>query len=143
MVDEVGESGDLAVLHGRGVVYVVEGRARHRPRPVTGGGGRIPSHLPAGGRAVLAALPAPPLRVLYGHAADFTARTDVPGPSRPKELRELLAGVRREGVARESGEVTEELASVAAVVRDHAGWPAAAVALTFVEQAADGPRRAL
>src|SRR5699024_2818748 len=67
-------------------------------------------------------------------------RTDVPGPSRPKELRELLAGVRREGVARVSGEVTEELASVAAAVRDHAGWPAAAAALTFGELAAGGPR---
>src|SRR5699024_6805571 len=88
-----------------------------------------------------APLPTSPLSL--HDALPISARTDVPGPSRPKELRELLAGVRREGVARESGEVTEELASVAAVVRDHAGWPAAAVALTFVEQAADGPRRAL
>ena len=143
MVDEVGESGHLAVLHGRDVLYVIEERARNRPSLVTDVGVRIPSHLTASGRAILAALPAAQLRVLYGHAADFTARTDVPGPSRPKELRELLAGARREGVARESGEVTEELASVAAVVRDHAGWPAAAVALTFVEQATDEPRREL
>lgn len=143
MVDEVGESGHLAVLHGRDVLYVIEERARNRPSLVTDVGVRIPSHLTASGRAILAALPAAQLRVLYGHAADFTARTDVPGPSRPKELRELLAGVRREGVARESGEVTAELASVAAVVRDHAGWPTASVALTFVEQATDEPRRAL
>src|SRR5699024_7174962 len=97
----------------------------------------------ASGRAILAALPAAQLRVLYGHAADFTARTEVPGPSRPKELRELLAAVRPEGVARESGEGTAELASVAAVVRDHAGWPTASEALTLVEQATDEPRRPL
>lgn len=141
MVDEVGESGHLAVLHGRDVLYIVEERARNRPSLVTDVGVRISAHLTASGRAILAELPPAQLRALYGHAADFTSRTEVPGPSRPKELRELLVEVRREGVAREAGEVTEELASVAAVVRDHAGWPAAAVALTFVERATDAARR--
>jgi DNA-binding IclR family transcriptional regulator len=140
MVDEVGESGHLAVLHGRDVLYVVEERARNRPSLVTDVGVRIPSHLTASGRAILAELPAAQVRALYGRASDFTARTDVPGPSGPRELRELLAQVRREDVARESGEVTEELASVAAVVRDHAGWPAASVALTFTERTAEETR---
>ena len=117
MVDEVGESGHLAVLHGRDVLYIVEERARNRPSLVTDVGVRISAHLTASGRAILAELPPAQLRTLYGHAADFTSRTEVPGPSRPKELRELLVEVRREGVAREAGEVTEELASVAAVVR--------------------------
>lgn len=142
MVDEVGESGHLAVLHGRDVLYVIEERARNRPGLVTDVGVRIPAHLTASGRAILAALPAAQIRALYGQAAHFTARTDVRGPSGPKELRELLVQVRRDGVARESGEVTEELASVAAVVQDHAGWPAAAVAVTFVEAAIDEARRA-
>ena len=133
MVDEVGESGHLAVLHGRDVLYVVEERARNRPSLVTDVGVRIPAHLTASGRAILAHLPAPQLRALYGTAADFSARTDAPGPATPKALREVLTAVRAEGVARESGEVSDEMGSVAAVVRDHAGWPAAAVALTFVE----------
>lgn len=141
MVDEVGESGHLAVLHGRDVLYVIEERARNRPSLVTDVGVRIPSHLTASGRALLAELPPAQLRALYGHAADFTSRTEATGPSRPRELRELLVRVRAEGIAHEQGEVTEELASVAAVVRDHAGWPAAAVALTFVERDVDEQRR--
>src|SRR5699024_10647594 len=54
MVDEVGESGHLAVLHGRDVLYVIEERARNRPSLVTDVGVRIPSHLTASGRAILA-----------------------------------------------------------------------------------------
>ena len=133
MVDAVVESGHLAVLHGRDVLYVVEERARNRPSLVTDVGVRIPAHLTASGRAILAHLPAAQLRALYGTAADFSSRTDAPGPSTPKQLRELLTAVRADGIASESGEVSDEMGSVAAVVRDHAGWPAAAVALTFVE----------
>lgn len=141
MVDEVGESGHLAVLHGRDVLYVVEERARNRPSLVTDVGVRIPAHLTASGRAILAALPPAQVRALYGSAGDFSARTEVTGPARPRELRELLAQVRREGVARESGEVTEDLASVAAVVHDHTGWPAASVALTYLERRVDDAAR--
>ncbi|MFC7457410.1 IclR family transcriptional regulator [Brachybacterium sp. GCM10030267] len=133
LVDEVGESGHLAVLHGRDVLYIVEERARNRPSLVTDVGVRIPSHLTASGRALLAELPPAQLRSLYGREADFTARTSAPGPTTPQQLRSLLADVRCEGVAEETGEVTDTLSSLAAVVRDHTGWPAAAVALTFVE----------
>lgn len=133
LVDEIGESGHLAVLHGRDVLYIVEERARNRPSLVSDVGVRLPAHLTASGRAVLAELPATQLRSLYGRRSDFVSRTAEIGPATPAELRSLLAGVRRDGIARESGEVTEHLASVAAVVRDHTGWPAAAVALTFVE----------
>lgn len=130
MVDEVGESGHLAVLHGRDVLYVVEERAKGRPSLVTDVGVRIPAHLTASGRAILAGLPPAQVRALYGRTADFSSRTEVPGPQSPAELRELLGRVRSEGHARESGEVTEGFSSVAAPVRDHAGWPVASVAIT-------------
>src|SRR5690606_38944224 len=125
MVDEVGESGHLAVLHGRDVLYVIEERARNRPSLVTDVGVRISAHLTASGRAILAELPPAQLRALFGTRGDFTARTAVSGPESPKDLRELLTRVRADGFAQETGEVTEELASVAAVVHDHAGWPVA------------------
>ena len=131
MVDEVGESGHLAVLRGSDVLYVVEERAPRRPSLVTDVDVRLAAHLTASGRAILAQLPAAQLRALYGRDADFSSRTDVSGPTSPRELRELLVRVREEGVAHEHGEVTAELASVAAVVRDHAGYPAASVALTY------------
>ncbi|HEY1133031.1 MAG TPA: helix-turn-helix domain-containing protein, partial [Nocardioides sp.] len=58
LVDEVGQSAHLAVAHGRDVLYVVEERAPGRPPLVTDVGVRLPAHLTASGRAILAALPA-------------------------------------------------------------------------------------
>lgn len=133
LVDEIGESGHLAVLHGHDVLYIVEERARNRPSLVSDVGVRLPAHLTASGRAILAELPAIQLRTLYGRRSDFVSRTETTGPATSAELRALLARVRQDGIASESGEVTEDLASVAAAVRDHTGWPVAAVALTFVE----------
>ena len=56
----VGQSAHLAVLHGRDVLYVLEERAPGRPPLVTDVGVRLPAHLTASGRAILAALPASP-----------------------------------------------------------------------------------
>ncbi|MCU1443948.1 MAG: Transcriptional regulator, IclR family [Cryobacterium sp.] len=133
LVDRLGESAHLAVLHGRDVVYVVEERAPRRPSLVTDVGVRLPSHLTASGRALLAALPATQLRALYPNAAAFSSR-DGRGPSSPAELRRLLDQTRVDGYASEDGEITAGLASVASVVHDHAGWPAASIAVTFPAQ---------
>src|SRR6478735_2425585 len=54
LVDAIGESGHVAVLHGRDVVYIAEERAPRRPRLVTDVGVRLPAHLTASGRALLA-----------------------------------------------------------------------------------------
>src|SRR3954464_11844400 len=69
LVDAVGHSAHLAVLHGREVLYVVEQRASGRPPLVTDVGVRFPAQLPAGGRAILAALPHPQVRALFPDAA--------------------------------------------------------------------------
>ena len=58
LVDAVGHSAHLAVLHGREVLYVVEQRAPGRPPLVTDVGVRLPAQLTASGRAMLADLPA-------------------------------------------------------------------------------------
>lgn len=50
LVDETGENGHLAVLHGNEIIYVIEERAAHRPPLVSGVGVRLPSHLTATGR---------------------------------------------------------------------------------------------
>jgi DNA-binding IclR family transcriptional regulator len=133
----VGESAHLAVLHGRDVLYVVEERAPRRPSLVTDVGVRLPAHLTASGRAILAALPAAQVRALYPSAEVFVDRHGT-GPRTPSALRRLLAETRRRGYALEDGEVTPGLASVAAVVRDHNGHPVAGLAVTF---AAGSPGR--
>ncbi len=71
LVDRLGESGHLAVLHGRDVLYLVEERAPRRPSLVTDVGVRLPAHLTATGRAMLAELPPAQLRALYPDRAAF------------------------------------------------------------------------
>lgn len=137
LVDRAHESAHLAVMHGRDVLYIVEERAPNRPALVTDVGVRLPAHLTATGRAMLAALPREQVRALYPDASAFSDRTGR-GPSRPGELRDLLRGARSQGFAVEEGEVTLGLRSVGVAVRDHAGWPAAAIALTWPEDSARG-----
>ncbi|MDF2562641.1 MAG: iclR [Microbacterium sp.] len=130
LVDRAGESAHLAVMHGRDVLYIVEERAPRRPALVTDVGVRLPAHLTATGRAMLAALPREQVRALFPDAAAFADRTGR-GPRRSRELRELLRGVRTQGWAFEDGEVTLGLASVGVAVLDHVGWPIAAIAVTY------------
>lgn len=139
LVDRLGESGHLGVLHGRDVLYLVEERAPRRPSLVTEVGVRLPAHLTATGRAMLAVLPAAQLRALYPDREAFASRH----PKRESDaadgdwsygrLKRVLAAVREQGWAGEHGEVTEGLASVGVAVLDHLGWPAAAIAVTYPE----------
>ena len=136
LVDRTGQSAHLAVLHGRDVLYVVEERAPGRPPLVTDVGVRLPAHLTASGRAILASLPHPQVRALYASATDFVDRHGG-GPRTLGALRTLLAETRQRGYAQEDGEVTPGLASVAAPVVDHNGHPVAGVAVTFAVADAD------
>ena len=128
--DRLGESTHLAVMSGGDVLYIVEERAPRRQALVTDVGVRLPAHLTASGRAMLAALPREQVRALYPSASAFPDRTGR-GPRKPSQLRELLRTVRERGYATEDSEVADGLRSVGAVVHDHAGWPAAAVAVTW------------
>ncbi|MGZ4485902.1 MAG: IclR family transcriptional regulator [Oryzihumus sp.] len=130
LVDTVGHSAHLAVPHGRDVLYVLEERAPGRPPLVTDVGVRLPAHLTASGRAVLAALPAAQVRALYPDRSAFVDRHGL-GPTSLSALRALLAETRQRGYAVEEGEVTPGFASVAAPVLDHNGHPVAGVAVTF------------
>lgn len=128
--DRLGESAHLAVMSGGDVLYIVEERAPRRPALVTDVGVRLPAHLTASGRAMLAALPREQVRALYPNAAAFPDRTGV-GPRTPRELREVLREARTRGYATEDSDVADGLRSVGAAVRDHNGWPLAAVAVTW------------
>lgn len=135
LADRIGENAHLAVMSGRDVLYIVEERAMRRPTLVTEVGVRLPAHLTATGRAMLAALPHPQVRALFPDTSAFTTRTGT-GPSRPPELRTMLREVRRRGFSVEDDEVTIGFSSVGLAVCDHSGWPVAAIAVTWASDAA-------
>lgn len=115
LVDRVGESAHLAILHGTDVLYVIEERAAGRPHLVTDVGVRLPAHLTASGRAILASLPLAHVNALYPDKEAFTSRTGS-GPRTPTELRRILSATRQRGYATEDGEVTPGFSSIAASV---------------------------
>jgi DNA-binding IclR family transcriptional regulator len=140
LVDAVGHTAHLAVLHGREVLYVVEERAPGRPPLVTDVGVRLPAQLTASGRAVLAHLPAVQVRALFPDPSAFVERHGT-GPTSLSALRRVLSEVRRRGYATEDGQVTPGFASVATAVFDHSGHPVAGAAVTFPAEALDAAAR--
>jgi DNA-binding IclR family transcriptional regulator len=130
LVDRIGHSAHLAVPHGRDVLYVLEERAPGRAPLVTDVGVRLPAHLTASGRAILAALPASQVRALYPDRTAFVDRHGR-GPQSLGALRAVLSETRRRGYATEDGEVTPGFASVAAAVLDPNGTPLGGVATTY------------
>ena len=132
LVDKVGESAHLAVLHGSDVLYIVEERAKGRPSLVTDVGVRLPSHLTASGRAILAALPKSQVHALYPSAATFSERVAESSISSYSQLRRELEQSTQRGYAVERGDVTPDFHSLAVEIRDSNDWPVAAVAVTFL-----------
>ncbi|GAA1976943.1 IclR family transcriptional regulator [Isoptericola halotolerans] len=133
LVETTGENGHLALLNDREVLYLIEQRAAGRPPLVSDVDVRLPAHLTASGRAVLARLPAAQVRAAYPTAGSFSDRTGR-GPRSLSELRAVLRETRRRGYAMEDGEVSAGFASVADVVVDHLHRPVAGLALTFRAQ---------
>jgi DNA-binding IclR family transcriptional regulator len=120
----------LGVLHGAETLYLLKEQPRQPVTLVTDVGVRLPAHLTAVGRSMLAHLPPAQVRALFPSASSFVDRTGS-GPRSLAELRSLLGEERRRGWAEEDGHVTAGLASVAAPAFDHLGRPIAAIGLTF------------
>ncbi|MFR9752500.1 IclR family transcriptional regulator [Nocardia sp. 004] len=130
LVDTVGHTAHLGILHGNESLYLIEQRP---PRPqtlVTDVGVRLPAHLTATGRAMLAQLPRPHVGALFPGPAAFPMRTPR-GPRTLAQLRRLLRLEADRGWSVEDGYVTSGFATVAAAVFDHGGRPLAAVGVTI------------
>ena len=138
LVDQVGHTAQLGVLHGNELLYLLKERPARPETLVTDVGVRLPAHLTASGRAMLANLPAAHVRALFPSAAAFVQRTDR-GPRSLAELRRVLANERRRGWAVEDGHVTYGFASVAHAVFDHGERPIAAISVTFRHHCPEEP----
>jgi len=130
LVEQTSQTAQLGILQGSETVYLLKEQPGSPLTLVTDVGVRLPAHLTASGRAMLAHLPAAQVRALHPSAASFSTRTGL-GPSSLRELRETIRVEKQQGYAEEHGLVTAGYASVAACVFDHGSRPTAAVALTF------------
>ncbi|WP_395106688.1 IclR family transcriptional regulator [Actinomadura sp. SCN-SB] len=128
LVDRVGEIVQLGVLHGAETLYLLKEQPPRHVTLVTDVGVRMPAHLTASGRSMLAHLPPAQLRALF--PGPFVTRTGH-GPTSLRELRRGLREDARRGWSMEDGYITEGLASIAACAFDHNAHPTAAITLTF------------
>ena len=140
LVDATGATVHLAVLHGNETLYLLVERPRRADPLVTGEGVRLPAHLTATGRAMLAHLSRRQLEALYPHGL---VRREQAGPRDVRDLRHALEQERARGWSAEEGLVTGGFASVGAAAFDAAGLPTAAVGVTLAQERADLPALAV
>jgi DNA-binding IclR family transcriptional regulator len=128
--DRIPTVAHLAVLGGADVIYAARVQGFRAPTTVSSVGVRLPAHLTATGRAMLAGLNPAQVRAIYPTRDRLTRRNDA-GPATLGELDRLLAATRERGYATEDGDVTAEYASVGASATDRHDYPVASIGLTF------------
>lgn len=132
LVDAIGETAHLGVLHGAETLYLLKEQpavARIPVTLVTDVGVRLPAQLTASGRSILAHLPAAQVSALFPSSKGFVNRTGR-GPASLPQLRTMLATEAKQGWAQEDGLITDGFHSVAACAFDHSGRPVAAISVT-------------
>ncbi|MCC5946813.1 MAG: IclR family transcriptional regulator [Nitriliruptoraceae bacterium] len=136
LVADTGAVGHLGVLDGRETLYLAKEQPPEAELLVTEVGVRLPAHLTASGRCLLAHLPAAQLSALFPGGRELGRRTDR-GPGSPSQLRTRLAEERARGWSMEDGEISEGFVSIAAAGFDHTGRPVASLGLTVRERTVD------
>lgn len=141
LVERTKRTAHLAVMHGREVIYVIEERAKRQSTLVTNPGVRLPAHLTASGRAMLAAMTPDQLTALYPGPEAFPTRYES-GVHSVSALNELLGRIRERGFSWEEDEVTDGFSSIAVPVLDHSGMAVASVTLTVANRPTLSPAAA-
>ena len=114
LVNELGESANLAMLDGDQIVYVAQAQSRHSMRMFTEVGRRVLPHCTAVGKAVMANLPP-------GEARDILRRTGMPKHTDntlddPDEFARQLQAAAANGYAIDEGEQEVGVRCVAVAV---------------------------
>jgi IclR family acetate operon transcriptional repressor len=118
LVDEIGETANLALLDGDRIVYVAQVPSRHSMRMFTEVGRRFPPHCTGVGKALLAQL-------TPDAVAGIVARTGMPAHTPrtitdPGALQSQLVRIREQGFAVDDGEQELGVRCVAVPVPDSA-----------------------
>lgn len=122
----VGQHVQLGVLDGGDVLFVERLSAPSAVVNITRIAGRLSLHASSSGLVLLAFGPVPLQEaVLAGPLERFTPRTITD----PRRLREVLAGIRRDGHVLAAGHIHPEATGIAVPVRDGDGALAAAVSV--------------
>jgi len=131
LAQRTGATAQLGILEGTETLYLLKEQRTRRPTPlVTGVGVRLPAHLTASGRSMLALLPDAEVETAFCDPGSFSDRTGL-GPRSTVELLQLLRGDRRLGYAVEQGAVTSGVTCVAAAAADRRGRPVASITVSF------------
>ena len=133
LVAELGKKtavvGHLGVLDGSDVLYLLEQRPLRSLKLVTDVGVRLPAHLTASGRAMLANLEQKQIAASF-RGRELSQRTGI-GPKNLLELKQLLEMERSQGYSLEVDEVSMGYASVGVAILDHLKHPIAGLAITL------------
>jgi IclR family KDG regulon transcriptional repressor len=126
--DASGETVHVATLHGRHVTYLLKEESRQAVRMGSAIGLRLPAHVSAVGKAMLAALPPEDARRRIDGAEleVFTGNSITD----PEQLMLELEHTRRRGYALDRGESSPGVMCVAAAVRDATGAIAAGLSIS-------------
>ncbi|MFD0077294.1 IclR family transcriptional regulator [Streptomyces sp. NPDC127166] len=131
----LGQTVHLGILHGAETVYLLKERPPARAGDVdialvTDVGVRLPAHLTANGRAILAHTSEAQLRALFPRPGDLTTRTGR-GPRSLPELTGELARERERGWSQEVELVSQGFCSMGVAAFDHNERPVAAISTTW------------
>jgi IclR family acetate operon transcriptional repressor len=116
LVDELGESSNLAMLDGNEIVYVAQVASKHSVRMFTEVGRRVLPHCTAVGKAILADLPEDQVRELL-HRTGMPRHTEHT-VTKPDEFARQMARARETGYATDEGEQEVGVRCVAVAVPD-------------------------
>jgi DNA-binding IclR family transcriptional regulator len=127
---KINSTAQVGILDGSELLYLLKENPTQAAVVVTDVGVRLPAHLTASGRSMLALLPKNQFKALYPDSKPISRRTEQ-GPETSKQLRTLLEQELAQGYSVESGHVSEGLNTIAAAATNHLGLPTAAFAVTF------------
>ncbi|MFB7634740.1 IclR family transcriptional regulator [Streptomyces sp. NPDC056149] len=136
LAGNLGQTVHLGIVHGAESVYLLKERPRSgrsgdvEAALVTDIGVRLPAHLTANGRAILAHSTEAQVRALFPRPGDLITRTGR-GPRSLAELLALLARDRERGWSEESELVSKGFRSLGVAAFDHHGRPVAALSSTW------------